>query len=170
MKMRSYGNTILFAGAFLLIGSLAVAQTPTAAQRSTGRDASSGHATGRVDQFPKASGATALPSGGHSTPSSAKSMGSAHATESLSASTPSSSAEDAKGSKQSNPMYKENGNSGENPLFEQKDSVAPKPKSGASPSVQYKDPEDMTTRYRPGNDKTSKIVVKTDGSGAPSPR
>jgi len=148
MKMRSYGNTILFAGAFLLIGSLAVAQTPTPPKKNPARQAS----------------------GGPAAPGAAKSMGSAHATESLSASTPSASAENAKDSKQSNPMYKENGNSGENPLFEGKDSVAPKPKSGASPTVQYKDPEDMTTRYRPGNNKTSRVVVKTDGSATPSQR
>jgi hypothetical protein len=80
---------------------------------------------------------------------------SAHATESLNA--------EQKPHAQSNPTYQDNGNQGTNPLFE-KDSSAAKPSStgtssganGKSKSVEYKDPEDQTTRYRPGNNKPSK--------------
>ncbi|MGB6974446.1 MAG: hypothetical protein WBD67_07170 [Terracidiphilus sp.] len=64
--------------------------------------------------------------------------------------------------------------SGENPLFESKDKTAvknkPAAKNGAaSPAVEYKDPEDMTTRYRPGNNKTKAASKKTKkGSAAAS--
>lgn len=139
MKMRSHDKIALFAGALLLIGSLAVAQTPVASGKNAPHQASAGP----------------------STPDSAKSMGSAHATESLAAQAPTGSDGNKKDSKQSYPMYKENKNTGENPLFEEKSSLAHKPSSSGTATVQYKDPEDMTTRYRPGNNKTSKINAKS---------
>ena len=36
----------------------------------------------------------------------------------------------------------------------------------ATESVEYKDPEDMTTRYRPGNNKTTKAPGASSGSSA----
>ncbi|MGH9596455.1 MAG: hypothetical protein ACRD3K_06625 [Edaphobacter sp.] len=44
-------------------------------------------------------------------------------------------------------------NTGENPLFESKGKAAPKQNTGSSNVQPYKDSEDMTTRYRPGNNK-----------------
>lgn len=84
-------------------------------------------------------------------------------------------------SAQSNPMYKESKNQGTNPFYE-RDSAARKngdsnsaqsagastPKNAQAPRtsaavshevVEYKDPEDMTTRYRPGNNKTTRTVT-----------
>lgn len=69
----------------------------------------------------------------------------------------------------SNPLYESNGNSGQNPLYEGKDKTAIQPGTKASNVQAYKDPEDMTTRYRPGNNKTTKTASsdktsKTDGA------
>ena len=75
---------------------------------------------------------------------------SAHATESLSPSNKAGTAE--------NPLYKDGGKSGNNPLYEGKDAANSKPGTGASNAQPYKDPEDMTTRYRPGNNKTTKAA------------
>ncbi len=113
--------------ALLFTASLAVAQSNSAtAQRKSGsviasdklapRDAQSGQASGRQDQFPKASGArTAVP-----------------ATASL-------------------------------------DAHQASDKAPAAAVQPYKDPEDMTTRYRPGNNKTastSDAPVAQTGSAA----
>ena len=119
------------------------------------REASSGMATGRRQHEPVPSPAD-------------KSLGSAHATESISTQAP---ADKTKGSMQSvsaNPLYKDSSNQGNNPLYEPKDKQAA-PSSGAGHDVvEYKDGEDMTTRYRPGNNKTSKAKPATD-SPSPSP-
>lgn len=53
---------------------------------------------------------------------------------------------------------------GVNPMFEGKDKANLKPNAGASAS-QYKDPEDMTTRYRPGNNKTTIHSLAVDHAG-----
>jgi hypothetical protein len=156
MKMRSYGNAILFAGVFLLLSAMATAQSPAASKKNIpAREASSGHASGRQDQFPKASGA--------------KSLGSAHATESLDSAAASGTAKRGQmGSAQPNPMYKSSGQSGENPLHESKDKTLAPPNTGAPRAVQYKDPEDMTTRYRPGNNKAAPKLSRTQSSGTPA--
>ena len=60
-----------------------------------------------------------------------------------------------------NPLYQPHGNSGENPLYEGKNKTISKPTTGTPTAQAYKDPEDMTTRYRPGNNKTT----RTAGSG-----
>lgn len=39
---------------------------------------------------------------------------------------------------------------------------------GNHDTVEYKDPEDMTTRYRPGNNKTSAIPVTGNASASPT--
>ena len=53
------------------------------------------------------------------------------------------------------PLHESHGNSGQNPLYEPKDKAAAQPGTGAAEVQPYKDPEDMTTRYRPGNNKTT---------------
>jgi hypothetical protein len=75
---------------------------------------------------------------------------SAHATESLSPSNKAGTSE--------NPLYKDGGKSGNNPLYEGKDAANSKPGTGASNAQPYKDSEDMTTRYRPENNKTTKAA------------
>ena len=114
------------------------------------REASSGMATGRRQHEPVSLSAD-------------KSLGSAHATESLAAP---DQAEKTKGGQMknasTNPMYKDNKNSGNNPLYESKDKQAAP--SSSHETVEYKDGEDMTTRYRPGNNKTSKIKPSTTNS------
>jgi hypothetical protein len=119
------------------------------------RESSSGMMTGRRQHEPVLKSAD-------------KSLGSAHATESVNAPAP---AADAKGGNMqnasSNPMYKENTQSGTNPLYESKDKqAAAKPGTGHE-TVEYKDPEDVTTRYRPGNNKTT-TVKPTSGTTPPS--
>jgi hypothetical protein len=181
MKIRSYETGVICAIAFLLIGTAAFAQTTTsskpasqtssasaatgrksgsviAADRdassgmSTGRrEANTGQASGRQDQFPKASGAiTEQPGAG----AQSNARNSAHAVESLSASQPAGSSDKKLANAQSNPLYQPKGTAGENPLFEPKSKTAAKPGSAAPAPVEYKDGEDQTTRYRPGNNKT----------------
>jgi FtsZ-interacting cell division protein ZipA len=61
----------------------------------------------------------------------------------------------------SNPLYKDNASQGNNPLYQGRDSAEKAPTgtqpTGAANTVEYKDPEDRTTRYRPGNNKTTKV-------------
>jgi flagellar basal body L-ring protein FlgH len=72
---------------------------------------------------------------------------------------------------QSNPMYNDNKSEGTNPLYERDSAAKTKTSSnGATAShevVEYKDPEDMTTRYRPGNNKIAKAkpTGTTAGTG-----
>jgi hypothetical protein len=100
------------------------------------RDAQSGQASGRQDQFPKASGAVA-----DEPQVQSNARNSAHATEALDSTT---AGNNKAGNVQSNPMYKDNGKSGQNPLYESKDKSA------------YKDGEDPVTHTRPNNNKTNK--------------
>ena len=65
----------------------------------------------------------------------------------------------------SNPLYKDNASQGNNPLYQGRDSVDKAPTgtqpTGSANTVEYKDPEDKTTRYTPGNNKTTKIQPPT---------
>jgi hypothetical protein len=63
-----------------------------------------------------------------------------------------------------NSQTAQKGNSGVNPMYQSKDKANIKPNSGAS-TVEYKDPEDMTTRYRPGNNKTTRSPIAVDHAG-----
>lgn len=133
-------------------GSVIVLDRDTASGHASGREVSSGMATGRRQHEPVLL-------------SDDKSLGSAHATESLAAPT---QADKAKGGQMqnasTNPLYKDNKSVGTNPLYESKDKqAAPKPGTNHD-VVEYKDPEDMTTRYRPGNNKTSKIKPTSDST------
>lgn len=128
-------------------GSVVVLDREAASGHASGREASSGMATGRRQYQPVII-------------SNDKSLGSAHATESLD--TP------AKGGQMqnvsTNPMYKGDKSTGSNPLYESKEKQAA-PNPGTSHDVvEYKDGEDMTTRYRPGNNKTSRIKPSTTNS------
>ena len=129
-------------------GSVIVLDREAASGQASGREASSGMATGRRQHEPVLA--------------ADKSLGSAHATESLTAVT---QADKAKGGQMenasTNPLYKPSQNSGSNPLYQSKDKQAAAASGGTHDVVEYKDPEDMTTRYRPGNNKTSKIKPST---------
>lgn len=86
------------------------------------------------------------------------SRNSAHATESLSLDAGSKDA--AKMSQaQSNPMYKDSGKEGTNPLYQGKDKTAAPPAggNGSKPVVEYKDGEDGVSHTRPGNHKPGKM-------------
>ncbi len=133
MKMKWYGNASLAAVAFLLMGTVAMAQNTAAHPR-------------------KAAGST--PVGSQQT--GAKSMGSAHATESLSTTKGTGTNASGQNSKTTAPYFKNNENSGSMPQSGVKAATVRKRKPGGSATTQYKDPEDMTTRYRPGNNKTTK--------------
>ena len=143
-------------------GSIIVLDRDSATGQASGREASSGMATGRRQYQPMVTAREAgsgmatgrredasapAASGGSATQQAQmNARNSAHATESLSAD-----------QKQSNPLYQGNGQQGTNPLNQSKDKTAPKPNgtgSSAKPVVEYKDGEDQTTRYRPGNNKT----------------
>ncbi len=164
---------IIFHGVAILVllATIAAAQTPNqparpspasqatdreaASAQANGREASSGMATGRRQHEPVVIVTD-------------KSLGSGHAIESLAAPT---QADKAKGGQlqnaSTNPLYKDNQSAGSNPLYQSKDrQAAPKPGSSHE-VVEYKDPEDMTTRYRPGNNKASKIKPTTDSTTTP---
>jgi hypothetical protein len=87
--------------------------------------------------------------------SATKSMGSAHATETVDAQKGNvkTTAVNPKGG--ANAASQSRNTSGENPLYESRDKAVPKKNTRTSDLQPYKDPEDMTTRYRPGNNKTS---------------
>ncbi len=133
------------------------------------REASSGMATGRRQHEPVLAPAAATQQNGQTTNlPSLKSMGSAHATESLATSAPGSDGQ--KQGASSNPMYQDKGTAGTNPLYQSKDKqAAPKPSTGHD-TVEYKDGEDMTTRYRPGNNKTAKTKPATSTGTTPPSR
>jgi hypothetical protein len=138
------------------------AQSGQASGRKSGsviavdREASSGMASGRRQHEPVLAATD-------------KSLGSAHAIESVTTPEPPTDAKSDQTQKaSSNPLYKDKGVAGTNPLYEAKDKqAAPKP-STSHETVEYKDPEDMTTRYRPGNNKTSK-VKPTSSTGTTPP-
>jgi hypothetical protein len=54
---------------------------------------------------------------------------------------------------QSNPLYKDGGTKGSNPLYEGKDRTAAPPSSNGSKPADYKDGEDGIAHTRPGNHK-----------------
>ena len=82
-----------------------------------------------------------------------------------------------------NPLYQDKGTAGTNPLNQRNAVSTPREASsgmasglavnGASATttshevVEYKDGEDMTTRYRPGNNKTTKTVAPSAPHPAP---
>jgi hypothetical protein len=73
---------------------------------------------------------------------------------------------------QSNPLYKDNKLEGTNPLYEGRDSAArtQAPSHGATAThdvVEYKDGEDATTRYRPGNKKATKTATPVAPPSSP---
>lgn len=118
------------------------------------REASSGMATGRRQHEPILTTAD-------------KSLGSAHATESVNATEPAAKSGKMQNAS-SNPLYKDNASAGNNPLYESNDKQsAPRPSAGHD-TVEHKDGEDMNTRYRPGNNKTSKVKA-TSGTGTTPP-
>ena len=83
------------------------------------------------------------------------SRNSAHAMESLDA----GSKDAGKMSQaQSNPLYKDSGMQGTNPLYQGKDRTAAPPSggTGSKPVVEYKDGEDGVSHTRPGNHKPTK--------------
>ena len=104
----------------------------------TAREAGSGMATGNQAQFNPRE----------------YSRNSAHAAESLDG----ASKDAGKVSQaQSNPMYKDGGLQGSNPMYQGKDrTAAPSSGGNGSKPAEYKDGEDGTTRARPGNHKPAK--------------
>ena len=115
------------------------------------REAQSGMATGRRQHQPILTVAD-------------DSRNSAHASESLSAE---QTVGKSKGNMQnvsSNPMYKDNTMSGNNPLYEPKDKQAAPNTGGTHETVEYKDGEDMTTHSRPGNHKTATVKPTSDAT------
>jgi hypothetical protein len=142
-------------------------QPSAAADVVTAREASSGMATGRKSGSvimqdresvtPARETGSALPTGKAVSGDphvNENARNSAHATESLDA----GSKDAAKLSQvQSNPMYKDSGLQGTNPLYQGKDKTAAPPSgNGSKPVVEYKDGEDGTTHTRPGNHKPGK--------------
>lgn len=154
-------------------GSVIVLDREATTGQASGREASSGMATGRRQHEPvllesdKSLGSAASSretSSGMATGRRqyqpvviSNDKSSAHATESLAAPAQADTTEMQNASK--NPMYKDNKSTGSNPLYESKDKLAAP--GSSHDTVEYKDSEDMTTRYRPGNNKTSNSKPST---------
>ena len=165
MKTSSLLNALLCTALLALSTAAGMAQSAPAKKQVPSQSNSSDRKSGQVNSadFKTAQAAND------------KSLGSAHATESLNASPMGKNElqqiaknhDGAKNGAQSNPMYKDTGMAGTNPLNESKDKAAvnPAPKPHEE-TVEYKDPEDMTTRYRPGNNKTSKIDGGSGGAAS----
>jgi hypothetical protein len=198
MNMRLFGKAILYAGAILIFGAMALAQStkgsnppppkkdaPSAqpADRKSGAviaadfktDGPSSTPRGR--DIPSVSEVTVTDKtdGQAAAFPSLKSMGSAHATEAVAPLPHQSKNElDQLYDKNPNPSSTSQAREGVNPLFEtkDKDAIASAPESSnqahSHETVEYKDPEDMTTRYRPGNNKTTKESNPPQKSGTPS--
>jgi len=198
MNIRMFGKAILYAGAILLFGAMALAQStkgsnpppprkdaPSAqpADRKSGAVIAADFKTSgqssseRGRDIPSVSEVTASDkaSGQAAAFPSFKSMGSAHATESVAAPAHQGKNElDQLYDKKSSPASASQDKTGVNPLFEQNDKDAVAAASNRSnlahshETVEYKDPEDMTTRYRPGNNKTTRDSNQPQKSGSPS--
>lgn len=140
MKIRYYEIAVLCAGAYLFLGTLGFGQAQAKSKENIKpRDAQSGMATG-------------------------KSLQSAHAVETVNAAPAGDQQKSTPA--QTKPSHEEGSSISHNPLFEGK-SKASAPTSGKSHEVvEYKDPEDMTTRYRPGNNKTTRTADKSETNGA----
>jgi hypothetical protein len=165
MKIRSYEVAVFCAGAYLLLGALGFGQTEQAQKTNNGikpRDAQTGMASGRREvQSGQASGKATVT--GEVQPVG-KSPGSAHAVEPADATTGPANQQKMSGA-QSNPLYKGSTKGGENPLYEGKDRTA-KPNGSSDHDVMtYKDPEDMTIRHRPGNNKTTRATDSSEKKG-----
>ncbi|HMG85572.1 MAG TPA: hypothetical protein VK574_07505 [Terracidiphilus sp.] len=156
----------------MLLATIAAAQTPgkpktapagrsadseATSERANGREVSKGMAKGRHLRQPMVIAAD-------------KSLGSAHATESLVANT---QADKARGgqmqSASANLIYKDSKIASSNPLYESKERQAASSSGASHEVVEYKDPEDMTTHDRPGNNKTSEIKPSTASATSTPP-
>ncbi|MGH9615431.1 MAG: hypothetical protein ACRD28_01735 [Acidobacteriaceae bacterium] len=148
MKLFTYFGTSLAAGAFLLAGTLALAQTTSAARNMQPRDAAGVQSSGQKTQSGHAAGLAVNEHGsrGHNG-MAAKSIAVDHA-----------------GGNGVQRMADDK-TTGVNPLYESKDKMNSKPNTGASKVEPYKDGEDMTTRYRPGNNKTTINSIAVDHAG-----
>ncbi|MGH9598661.1 MAG: hypothetical protein ACRD27_02255 [Terracidiphilus sp.] len=134
MKHRLYAHVGFAAGAFLLIGTLALSQSKPAAKKPQHHAAAGSEAAGTQNHT------------GH-----AKSL-----------------AVNEQGSTKCPCTYwkhkkttMDRGNSGGNASHKPTKKTASKSAAGASTTGKYKDPEDMTTRHRSGNNKTA---VKNPGT------
>jgi hypothetical protein len=141
MKIRSYEIAVLCAGAYLLFGTLRFGQAQQAQNKNNKT------IQPRDAQSGMASGRLQSAPSGHATAPQG----------------------DAKSAAQSNPMYKDSGNAGSNPLYQGKNKTAAKSGSGHE-TVEYKDPEDMTTRYRPGNNKTTRAAKSDEKKSGSAPK
>jgi hypothetical protein len=143
-EVKTMKARLIFHGvaALTLIAAVAAAQTP----KKPAKPASAAQASATAD----------------------KSMGSAHASESVATPAPAATAKgDEMKTVSSNPLYKGNESAGANPLYQSKEKQAAPGSAGSTHVVEYKDGEDMTTRYRPGNNKTSKIKPTTGSETTP---
>lgn len=149
MKLLPYFGTSLAAGAFLLAGSLTVAQTLSAARNRNPRDAASGQSSGRQAQSGSAPGMAVNEQGsrGHNG-MPAQSIAVDHA--------------GGNGVRRSVDTPK----SGVNPLYESKDKANLKLSAGTSSVQPYKDNKDMTIRKKlPGRMKSGSMAIAVDHAG-----
>ncbi|HUX43979.1 MAG TPA: hypothetical protein VMV57_04435 [Terracidiphilus sp.] len=119
MKSRLYVRIGSAAGAILVVGALALAQSKPASKTAKPHHAASQQSAGVQNQSGHAKAIAVDHAGGNGV----RSM--------------------------------DRGHSGDNSLQKSNGKAASKSARGASATPQYKDPEDMTTRYRPGNNKTT---------------
>lgn len=139
MAIGAFRNPLIYAVATLMITPHGTAQAPADSKTAKPREASTGQASGREAATGMATGRITDQA---ATQGSLNARNSAHATESVTDAAKAGS--NKAGNVQSNPLYQDDGKSGQNPLHQSKDKTA------------YKDGEDPVTRSHSGNNKTSK--------------
>lgn len=179
MNMRTLRNVALYTGAFLLFATLAIAQSSKSSNQAPEKAALNTTGTQTVDEL-DAAPANRRPAASlsHKTVESEQGSDSIDKAptndrnELDQLSTPRSGAVPAnKNNQSSNLLDEANDKSGNEPILDNRDrdSAAHGSKTSASgrdhshPTVEYKDPEDTTARYRPGNNKISKTDRKSSG-------
>lgn len=161
MNIRRNARLLLTA-ATLLATTAALAQSSATKQKNSHpSDVSHGHGIGKRQYSPFSTVHQGSP-------------GSTHAAESTSAQTGSVTQHGKMGSAQTNPMYKDKGTSGTNPLFEGKDkNVQPSHHSGATTHevVEYKDGDDPVMHAHKGSPSTARksgSIIVNDKNGQQS--
>ncbi len=178
MNMRTLRNAALYTGAFLLFAALAIAQSGTSSNPAPEKATLNPTGTQTIDELAAAPANRRLAAS-----SSHKTVESEQGSDSIDKaptydrneldqlSSPRGGAAPANRNNQSsNLSHEAKDKSGNDPFLDnrERDPAAHASKASASgrdrshATVEYKDPEDTTARYRPGNNKIS----KTDGKSS----
>ena len=170
MKNSLNCNRRWMAVAFLLAGTLAVAQTTPVSKKTSPRNGNTGEPAGRQDPSRHVSAIAVDHAGGNGVRRmDGGGAGSGAQPAAGGKSTGGNSANKVHAASKAAKNGPEAPRGGVNPLYESKDKADLKPTSGTAAVQPYKDPADRTTRYRPGNNKTTVKSKNQPASAPPHP-